>query len=55
MRFEKTSGFSGASHGQGLSGRNYSFIVVRFVWISGGFKFEAQRALKIDGTPLKVF
>ena len=21
----------------------------------GGFKFEAQRALKIDGTPLKVF
>ena len=23
--------------------------------IKGGFKFEAQRALKIDGTPLKVF
>ena len=25
------------------------------VFFSGGFKFEAQRALKIDGTPLKVF
>ena len=23
--------------------------------LKGGFKFEAQRALKIDGTPLKVF
>ena len=23
--------------------------------LKGRFKFEAQRALKIDGTPLKVF
>ena len=28
---------------------------IRAGFLLGGFKFEAQRALKIDGTPLKVF
>jgi len=31
------------------------FEVFGGVKFQGGFKFEAQRALKIDGTPLKVF
>jgi len=34
VRFEISSGFSGAGHGQGSNGRNYSFMVIRFVWIS---------------------
>jgi hypothetical protein len=39
----------------GIHGAVKYFLLLLMHFIEGGFKFEAQRALVIDETPLRVF